>query len=67
MFKNRVLERLSNPAQLSQLEKEIALLTKPENASWLEKLKECLKGPDAKKLRKTLKEKEWFPQEWIPS
>lgn len=65
VFKNRVLDMLNNPSRLAQLEKEIPLLQKTENAPWLEKLKQQLTNKDAKDLRKRLKEKTWFPQEWL--
>jgi CRISPR type III-B/RAMP module RAMP protein Cmr6 len=65
-FKNRVLDKLNNPSQLPQLEKEVPLLKKPENHKQLDALKERLKAPCAKSLRKTLKEKTWFPPEWLP-
>jgi CRISPR type III-B/RAMP module RAMP protein Cmr6 len=66
VFKNRILEKLNNPSLLAQLEKEIPLLRKDENAPWLDKLKQQLLGKSAKDLRKRLKEKTWFPQEWLP-
>ena len=65
IFKNTVLAKLA-PNLLEQLENEIPKLQKPENAPWLEKLKQQFIGKDAKDLRKRLKEKAWFPQEWLP-
>lgn len=65
IFKNTVLAKLT-PSLLEQLNNEIPKLKKPENASWLEKLKQQFIGKDAKDLRKRLKEKTWFPQEWLP-
>jgi len=54
------------PNLLEQLRVEIPKLQKPENAPWLEKLKQQLIGKDAKDLRKRLKDKEWFPKDWLP-
>jgi CRISPR type III-B/RAMP module RAMP protein Cmr6 len=65
IFKNTVLAKLT-PSLLEQLKNEIPKLQKPENAPWLEKLKQQFIGKDAKDLRKRLKEKTWFPQEWLP-
>lgn len=67
IFKNTVLDVLGSPALLPQLERQIANLQKPENAPWLDKLKQQLLGKSAKDLRKRLKDKTWFPQEWLPS
>ena len=65
IFKNTVLAKLA-PNRLEELKNEILKLQKPENAPWLEKLKLQFIGKDAKELRKRLKEKTWFPQEWLP-
>lgn len=65
IFKNTVLAKLT-PNLLEQLKSEVPKLQKPENAAWLEKLKQKLIGKEAKALRKRLKEKTWFPQEWLP-
>jgi hypothetical protein len=65
IFKNRVLEKFA-PSRLQEFEKEIPFLRKPENAEALAKLKEWLASRDRKDLRKKLKEKAWFPKEWLP-
>ncbi len=65
-FKNLVLNKLYSPSQLNQFESQILLLQKPENAAWLEKLKASLLGKENKDLRKRLKEKDWFPKDWLP-
>jgi CRISPR type III-B/RAMP module RAMP protein Cmr6 len=65
IFKNTVLAKLA-PNRLEELNNEIPKLKKPDNALWLEKLKQQFIGKDAKDLRKRLKEKTWFPQEWLP-
>ena len=57
---------LSNEDLLNQLESQIPLLHKPENADRLEQLKKQLVGKEAKKRRDRLKDKPWFPQEWMP-
>lgn len=65
-FKNRVLEKLT-PNRLQEFEKEIPFLRKPENAEALVKLKEWLASKERKDLRKKLKEKAWFPTDWLPA
>jgi CRISPR-associated protein Cmr6 len=64
-FKNRVLARL-NPGQLEQLKSEIAILQKPENGLWLEQLKQALASKEYKDVRKRLRDKDWFPKDWLP-
>lgn len=64
-FQNRVISRL-NPGQLEQLKKEIELLKKPENETWLRQLKTALASRDYREIRKKLSEKDWFPKEWLP-
>lgn len=63
-FKNAVLDRLNKPQEYVNLQKEIAKLQKPENAPWVEKLREVLSA--SKDGRKRLKDKDWFPKEWLP-
>lgn len=65
-FKNRVLEKLT-PNRLQEFQKEISILTKPENAEALAKLREWLASKERKDLRKKLKEKAWFPADWLPA
>jgi CRISPR-associated protein Cmr6 len=66
IFKNLVLSKLNSPSQLNQLESQIPILQKSENATWLEKLKASLLGKENKDLRKRLKDKDWFPKDWLP-
>jgi CRISPR-associated protein Cmr6 len=65
VFKNRVLNNLE-PSKFGKLQIEIEILKKPENQEWLEKFKAELKKPNYKDIRKKLKEKDWFPKEWLP-
>lgn len=64
-FNNRVLSKLT-PGALDQLQSEIALLQKPENMRWLDQLKKTLASKDYKDIRKRLRQKDWFPKEWLP-
>jgi len=64
-FRNRVLAKLV-PGQIDQLKSEIELLKKPENAKWLEKLKTTLASKEHKDIRKRLRDKDWFPKDWLP-
>lgn len=65
-FKNMVLAKLSL-GQINQLEQEIKKLREnPDNESWRGKLIDALRGKDMKDIRKKLKEKNWFPQDWLP-
>jgi CRISPR type III-B/RAMP module RAMP protein Cmr6 len=65
-FKNRVLDRL-NPGQLHQLETEIPFLQKPENGERLAQLKTALASKDYKDIQRRLRDKPWFPKEWLPT
>lgn len=64
-FKNRVLDKL-NPGKLEQLRSEIDALQKIENQSRCEQLKKLLSSKDFKDIRKRLRDKDWFPKEWLP-
>jgi CRISPR type III-B/RAMP module RAMP protein Cmr6 len=64
-FKNRVLAKL-NPGQLEQLRSEVAPLQQPANAPWLAKLKQTLASKDYKDIRRRLRDKDWFPKDWLP-
>ncbi len=64
-FKNLVLGKL-NPGSLNQLEPEIGKLRKPENEAWRNKLIDFIRTKDMKDIRKRLKEKDWFPEDWLP-
>ncbi|NLH73758.1 MAG: type III-B CRISPR module RAMP protein Cmr6 [Verrucomicrobia bacterium] len=64
-FNNRVLSKLT-PGTLDQLQSEIALLQKPENMRWLDQLKKTIASKDYKDIRKRLRQKDWFPKEWLP-
>ncbi|MGC8743936.1 MAG: type III-B CRISPR module RAMP protein Cmr6 [Verrucomicrobiia bacterium] len=61
-FNNLVIKNLE-PSKFESLKKEIEKLKKPENSKWLQMLKEHLKIN--KKICRNLKEKEWFPKEWL--
>ncbi|MGB9601185.1 MAG: type III-B CRISPR module RAMP protein Cmr6 [Limisphaerales bacterium] len=61
-FKNLIIKNLES-SSFEALKKEIEKLKKPENSKWLQKLKEYLAKD--KEMRKKLKEKDWFPKEWI--
>jgi CRISPR-associated protein Cmr4 len=65
IFKNLVLDKLTSPL-LEQLRSQIPLLQKAENASWQEKLKQTLATRDCREIRKRLRDKDWFPKEWLP-
>lgn len=64
-FKNSVLAKLT-PGQLEQLSGEVEKLRKPENAGWRARLTEALRGKAMKDIRKRLRDKEWFPPDWLP-
>lgn len=64
-FKNRVVDKL-NPGAFNQLEPEVAVLRKDENKARLEELKKLLASKNYKDIRKRLRAKPWFPQEWLP-
>ncbi|MGC8988954.1 MAG: type III-B CRISPR module RAMP protein Cmr6 [Verrucomicrobiia bacterium] len=64
-FNNRVLSKLT-PGALDQLQSEIPLLQKPENVRWLVQLKQRLASKDYKDIRKRLRQKNWFPKDWLP-
>lgn len=65
IFANRILKRL-NPGAVSQIEPEIEKLRRLENASWRARLIEALRGKEMREVRRKLKEKDWFPQDWLP-
>jgi len=67
IFKSRVLDLLERPQAYQNLIQEVELLKKTENADWLAKLRERLASPSGKDARKRLKDKEWFPKEWLPT
>lgn len=64
-FKNRVLDKLT-PGLLEQLRPEIALLQKPENEAHRDELKKLLATRDHKDIRRRLRDKDWFPKDWLP-
>jgi len=64
-FRNRVIAKL-NPGQLDQLQAEISMLQKPENTSQCDEVKKSLASKDHKDIRKRLRDKPWFPKEWLP-
>ncbi len=65
IFTNSVIKLLNQPGQYVKLKQEIEKLQKPENAKWLVTLREALRGDDMKKTRKNLREKDWFPKDWL--
>lgn len=66
VFQNAVLARLNKPGEYQLLQKEIEKLGRTENAPSLERLKAYLASPVGKDARKRLKEKDWFPKDWLP-
>jgi CRISPR type III-B/RAMP module RAMP protein Cmr6 len=66
VFQNAVLARLNKPGEYQLLQKEIEKLGRTDNAPWLEKLKAYLASPVGKDACKRLKEKDWFPKDWLP-
>jgi len=64
-FRSRVIDKL-NPGQLDRLELEIAILRKPENQAQCRELQELLTGKHYRDIRKRLRDKSWFPKEWLP-
>ncbi|MCX8108823.1 MAG: type III-B CRISPR module RAMP protein Cmr6 [Verrucomicrobiae bacterium] len=64
-FDNRVIKKLA-PGTLDQLQSEIPILQKPENAGWLDQLKKTLASKEYKDIRKRLRDKDWFPKQWLP-
>jgi CRISPR/Cas system CMR subunit Cmr6 (Cas7 group RAMP superfamily) len=65
-FQNAILALLNKPQEYQKLQLEIPKLQKSDNAHWLEKLKAYLALPVGKDARKRLKDKDWFPKEWLP-
>jgi CRISPR-associated protein Cmr6 len=64
-FENAVIKRLNKPGEYSLLETEIKTLrNNPANAPWIFKLTEALR--ESKDARKKLRDKDWFPKEWLP-
>ncbi len=64
-FRNRVLDKLS-PAVLEQLRAEVPLLQKPENEGRRDEIKRLLASKEYKDIRRRLRDKDWFPKEWLP-
>ncbi len=64
-FRNRVVDKL-NPGQLDRLQPEILVLQKPANDQERQKLISLLASRDYKDIRKRLRDKPWFPVEWLP-
>ena len=61
-----MLDKLT-PALIEHLPPQIALLQKPENESHREQLKRLLAMRDYKEIRKRLRDKDWFPKDWLRS
>ncbi len=64
-FRNKVIGNL-NPGQLDRLQSEISVLQKPDNTPQCQELKRLLASKDYKDIRKRLRDKPWFPKEWLP-
>jgi CRISPR type III-B/RAMP module RAMP protein Cmr6 len=64
-FKNRVLDKLT-PGSLDQLRSQVPLLQKPENEAHREELQKLLTTREFRDIRKRLREKDWFPNDWLP-
>ncbi len=63
-----VLQRLQNPGQHQAFQQQdLPKLKKPENAAWRDRLRDKLKTSDFKEVRKRLKDKPWFPKDWLPN
>jgi len=64
VFTNAVLDRLNKPQEYDALRKEIEKLqVNPANAAWIEVLRENVRKN--KSAKKRLKQKDWFPNEWL--
>lgn len=66
VFHNAVLARLNKPGEYQSLQREIEKLQRAENSAWLEKLQSHLASPAGRDARKKLKDKAWFPKDWLP-
>lgn len=64
-FKRVVLDAL-NPAELHRLETEVPKLQKPQNEALRRRLVSVLAAKAYKDVRKRLREKSWFPKDWLP-
>jgi CRISPR type III-B/RAMP module RAMP protein Cmr6 len=64
-FRSRVTDKL-NPGQLDQLQPEVSVLQKRENAAQWQEWKKLLASKDYKDIRRRLRDKPWFPKEWLP-
>jgi len=64
-FKNRVIAKLAAHL-LDQLKLEVPCLEKPENELFRNELKKLLASRDYKDIRKRLRDKDWFPKDWLP-
>lgn len=64
-FGNTILKRLGKPGEYQLLQNEIkSLQGNPDNAPWIHKITDALRTN--KDARKSLKDKDWFPKEWLP-
>ena len=66
-FNNAVLNRLDRPQDYELLKREIEVLKKPANSPWVTRLKQALATKDSKFARKRLRDKDWFPKDWLPT
>lgn len=65
-FKGAVLDLLVQPNKGDLLRREIERLRNPANASWIPRLTDALRGKEMRDHRNRLKQKDWFPKEWLP-
>lgn len=64
-FRNSVIKLLNQPGKYDLLKKEVEKLKKAENAKWLVDLRKTLRGDEMRDVRRALRKKDWFPQEWL--
>ena len=63
-----VLQRLQNPGRHQEFQQQdLPKLQRSENAAFRDRLRSALATSDFKDVRKRLKDKPWFPKDWLPS
>jgi len=65
IFQNAIINRLNKPQEYQSLQIEIEKLKLQKNIKWLEQLKSTLLKDEMKPVRKQLRSKDWFPNEWL--
>lgn len=65
IFANRILKKL-NPGAIDQIQGEIEKLKRRENAAWRARFIDALRGDEMRNVRKKLRERSWFPEDWLP-